>query len=230
MQGVADAPHFGCWIERRTHIYVCALVYSDLAGARLMSIKTTTILSAACLIACASAASAQTKVDRSFTAVANDCNSITWSEQALATYPTIASACQGVEERNGKKYVKFEGTLKKNVNRGQQLVVHFKDGGEVTLSPPAETNLYVNGKKTPVSDLERGSDLKFYIAEDRLAAQFPETETRTARFVIVPIVLHDRNEQLASLPHTTSPLPLMALSGLLSLGLGGFLSLRRRRR
>jgi hypothetical protein len=170
-------------------------------------------------------------VDRSFTAVANDCNSITWSEQALATYPTIASACQGVEERNGKKYVKFEGTLKKNVNRGQQLVVNFKDGGEVTLSPPPETNLYVNGKKTPVSDLERGSDLKFYIAEDRLAAQFPETETQTARLVIIPIVVHEQpEERLASLPSTAGPLPLVALGGLLSLGLGGLLSFYRRRR
>jgi LPXTG-motif cell wall-anchored protein len=201
-----------------------------------MSIKTMTKVSAACLIACASAAGAQTSVDRSFTAVANDCNSIQWSEQALATYPTIAQACQGVEERNGKKYVRFEGTLQKNVNRGEQLVVHFKDGGEVTLRPPPETNLYINGKKTPVSELERGSDLKFYISEDRLAAQFPETETQTARLVVVPIVVREhanepsRSEQLASLPSTASPLPLLALTGMLSLGLGGLLSVYRRRR
>jgi hypothetical protein len=169
-------------------------------------------------------------VDKSFTAVANDCNSITWSERALATYPSIASACQGVEERNGKKYVKFEGTLKKNVNRGQQLVINFKDGGEVTLTPPPETSLYLNGKKTSVSELERGSELKFYIAEDRLAAQFPETETASARFVVIPIVVRDTQEQLASLPSTAGPLPLVALGGLLSLGLGGLLSLYRRRR
>jgi len=196
-----------------------------------MSIKTITRVSAACLIACASAAGAQTSVDKSFTAVSNDCNSVTWSERALATYPTIASACQGVEVRNGKKYVKFEGTLKKNVNRGQQLVVNFKDGGEVTLSPPPETSLYLNGKKTPVSELERGSDLKFYIAEDRLAAQFPETETASARLVVIPIVVRGTSDQqLASLPSTAGPLPLVALGGLLSLGLGGLLSLYRRRR
>ena len=195
-----------------------------------MTIKAITKVSAACLIACATAAGAQTSVDRSFEAVANDCGSIHWSDKALATYPTIASACQGVEERNGKRYVRFEGTLKKNVNRGEQLVVNFKDGGEVTLSPPPETSLYVNGKKTAVKDLERGSELKFYIAEDRLAAQFPETETQSARLVIVPIVVRDQShEQLASLPSTASPLPLLALGGLLSLGLGGFLRYHRRR-
>lgn len=194
-----------------------------------MSIKPITTLSAACLIACASAATAQTSVDRSFTAVSNNCDSVTWSDRALATYPTIASACQGVEERNGKKYVKFQGTVKRAENRGQRLVVNFKDGGEVTLTPPPETNLYVNGKKTPVADLARGDELNFYIAEDRLAAQFPETETQSARLVIVPIVIREQ-AQLASLPSTASPLPLLALCGTLSLGMGGLLTLIRRRR
>ena len=98
-----------------------------------MSIKKMTMVSTACLIVCASAATAQTSVDKSFTAVSKDCNGIQWSDRALTLYPTIASACQGVEERNGKTYVKFQGTLKRNVNRGEQLVVNFKDGGEVTL-------------------------------------------------------------------------------------------------
>ena len=196
-----------------------------------MSIKNMTMVSTACLIVCASAATAQTSVDKSFTAVSKDCNGIQWSDRALATYPTIAAACQGVEERNGKTYVKFQGTLKRNVNRGEQLVVNFKDGGEVTLTPPPETSFYVNGKKTKVADLERGSDLNFYIAEDRLAAQFPETEVQTARLVIVPIVVREQApERMASLPSTAGPLPLLALGGMLSLGFGGLLTLYRRRR
>jgi hypothetical protein len=55
--------------------------------------------------------------------------------------------------------------LKRNVNRGEQLVVNFKDGDEVTL-----------------------------------------------------------------LPSTAGPLPLLALSGMLTLGFGGLLTLHRRRR
>lgn len=193
-----------------------------------MSIRKVTMLSTACLIALASAANAQSKVDRSFTAVANDCSSVTWSAKALATYPSIASACQSVEERNGTKYVKFQGTLDRNVNRGQQLVVNFKDGGKVTLTPPPEASFYINGKKTAVADLQSGSQLNFYISEDRLAAQFPDTpEVETTRLVIVPILLR---EQYASLPSTSSPLPLVALSGLLTLVFGGLLTLIRRRR
>ena len=195
-----------------------------------MSIKKMTMVSTACLIVCASAATAQTSVDKSFTAVSKDCSGIQWSQRALTMYPTIASACQSVEERNGKTFVKFQGTLKKNVNRGQQLVVNFKDGGDVTLTPPPETSFYVDGKKTKVADLQRGSELNFYIAEDRLAAQVPETEVTTARLVVVPLVANEQPERMASLPSTAGPLPLLALGGMLTLGFGGLLSLYRRRR
>jgi LPXTG-motif cell wall-anchored protein len=196
-----------------------------------MNTKTITMLSTACLIACASVATAQTSVDRSFKAVSKDCSGIQWSERAVATYPRIASACQGVEERNGKIYVKFQGTVDKNVNSGEQLVVNFRDGGKVTLTPPPETSVYVHGQKTSVSKLARGDELNFYISEDRLAAQFPdnpEPEVQTARLIIVPIVI--REEQLASLPSTASDWPLVALSGMLLLGFGGLLTWSRRRR
>jgi LPXTG-motif cell wall-anchored protein len=199
-----------------------------------MNCKTTTILSAACLIACASVATAQTSVDRSFKAVSKDCSGIQWSERALATYPTIGSACQSVEERGGRTFVKFQGTVSRNVNRGEQLVVDFKDGGQVTLTPPPETNVYVNGQKTSVSKLERGDELNFYIAEDRLAAQFPQTvepETQTARLIVVPIVVREQPvERMASLPSTASDWPVVALSAMLMLGFGGFLTWTRRRR
>ena len=195
-----------------------------------MSIKTVTMVSTACLIACASLATAQTSVDRSFKPVTKDCNGIQWSERALTMYPTIASACQGVEERNGKTYVKFSGTLNRNVNRGEQLVIDFKDGGQVTLTPPPETNVYVNGQRTPVSKLEKGAELNFYISEDRLAAQFTPTaepEVQTTRMVIVPLVVPE--ERMASnLPSTAGALQLVALSGMLTLGFGALLTLYRR--
>ena len=199
-----------------------------------MTTKAITALSAACLIACAAVASAQTSTDRSFKAVSKQCSGIEWSEKALSTYPTITAACQGVTERDGKTYVKFQGTISKNVNHGQQLVVNFKDGGQVTLSPPADMNVYVHGQKTSVGKLARGDEEHFYVAEDRLAAQFadspdPEPEITTTRFIIVPIVVHEP-ERTASLPATSSNWPLVALSGFMMLGFGGLLRWSRRRR
>jgi hypothetical protein len=189
-----------------------------------------------CVLACAtSVASAQTSVDRSFKAASKNCDDVQWSAEAVAKYPTIASACQSVEERNGKAYVKFEGEVARNIDRGKQLEIKFKDGGTLTVSPPPETTLYVEGKKTPVANLKRGDDLNFYIAEDRFAAQFDNEEAPTQP-VVAPVVAQapveeDDSEQMAAaLPATAGPLPLLALGGFLTLGLGGLLTLYRRRR
>lgn len=188
----------------------------------------------ACLLSCTVfAAFAQTSVDRSFTTTAKNCDGVKWSAKALATYPTIASACQAVEERDGKNYVKFEGTVKRNANEGKQLTVNFKDGGEVTLTPPPETTLYVDGRRTPVADLKRGDKLSFYISEDRFVAQLPSDETPTAQFVAAPIAPaapSEGDEQMAAaLPATASPLPLLGLCGFIVLGAGAVLTLFRRR-
>src|SRR5690242_8781447 len=141
----------------------------------LMNIKLGLVLTFA--IAGAGSVQASTSVDRSFTAASNDCSSVQWSQEALQKYPTIASACQSVQERNGMRFVKFEGQVEKN--QGKRLVVDFKDGGKVELTPPAETAVYIDGKLTPVADLQRGDKLNFYISEDRLAAQLPQEPETT---------------------------------------------------
>lgn len=187
-------------------------------------------ISVACLLAGATLANAQTSVDRSFTSSTNDCSGVQWSEKALEMYPTIGSACQSVEERNGKKYVKFQGTLKRNEG-GERIVVDFKDGGQITLTPPPETSVYIDGRRTPVARLQRGDELNFYIAEDRLAAQFPETETQTARYYVAPIVqtaaVEPQEQMAASLPSTASWLPMLAIGGVFALMLASLLSLFR---
>lgn len=189
------------------------------------------------IISCmATAALAQTSVDRSFKTTSKDCSAVQWTDAALKAYPTIASACQSVEERNGKTYVKFQGKVAKNINRGEQLAINFKDASEMTLSPPPNTVLYVNGRKTPVRDLQRGDELSFYVPEDRLAAQFHEDNTPRTQYVLVPIVyrevvtFEETPERTASLPATASELPLVALAGVLLLGLGAGLTVFRLRR
>jgi hypothetical protein len=180
----------------------------------------------------ATAAMAQTSVDRSFTTVSKDCPGIQWSAEALKAYPNIATACQAVEERNGKTYVKFAGRVERNINDGEQLKINFRDGGTLTLSPPANTTLYVNGKQTPVANLQRGDSLQFYVPEDQFVAQVAENETPQTQYVVVPIVyrevIREEPEQAAAvLPDTAGELPLVALSGLMLLGLGAGLSIAR---
>lgn len=195
---------------------------------------------ALCVMSCiTSLAVAQTDVDRSFTVTAKNCDGIQWSAEALEAYPNIASACQAVEERNGKAYVKFEGSVARTANRGREVTVNFRDGGDLTLTPPAGATVYLDDRKTPVADLRRGDQLTFYVPEDRLGAHFyadNQSPVTTMEYVIIPIVLTDepmasksREQLAANLPATASSLPLLALSGLLMLAFAASLRIYRRR-
>src|SRR5690349_711882 len=93
------------------------------------------IIVAAAALAAAAGVNAQTSTDRSFTASGDSCVSINWSAEMLAKHPKIASACQAVLQRDGKTFVKFEGTIKKVAKGGTEVVMDMKGGDMLTLSP-----------------------------------------------------------------------------------------------
>lgn len=170
---------------------------------------------------------AQSSVDRSFTAAGRECSSVHWSTTALRKYPQIAAACQDVLERDGISYVKFEGKLSRN-DAGHEIKVRFKNAGEMTLTPPPELRVYVDGRRVAVEDLKPGDELTFYIAENRLAAQFyaeEQSPTTTQEYVVVPIVY---TEELATtLPETGSKLPWIGALGMLLVSIAALLNMRR---
>ncbi len=190
---------------------------------------------------CTPAVSAQSSIDRSFTTTSNNCDDVQWSEEMQERYPNIDSACQSVEERNGKKYVRFEGTVRGVRNRGSAVDVDFRGGGRVQMQPPEGTKIYMSGKEVPVADLQRGDRLTFYVPEDRMTAQFyPDEQLASAQdsdAVNVPIAAaqqttpaQEESEQMAgTLPSTASDMPLLAIFGLGMLGAAGALRLARRR-
>jgi LPXTG-motif cell wall-anchored protein len=187
----------------------------------------TMIVGGAFCVGFSALALAQNSVDRSFTAAGRECSSVHWSTTALRKYPQIAAACQELLERDGMSYVKFEGKLSDN-DAGREIKVKFKDAGEMTLTPPPELKVYVGGKKVPVTDLRRGDELTFYIAENRLAAQFYAEEQSPAtatEYVAVPIVYTE--ELAATLPETGSKLPLIGAVGMLLASLAALLNARR---
>lgn len=186
------------------------------------------------------AASAQTSVDRSFTTTSNNCDDVQWSAEMRERYPDLGSACQSVEERDGKKYVKFEGAVRGTREGGSAIDIDFRGGGRVQMQPPEGTRIYMDGKQIPVSDLKRGDRLTFYVPEDRMTAQFYPDEqlaaTEESEAVSVPIATaeqateEEQPEQMAgTLPSTASALPIMGLSGLLMLGIAGAVRRLRRR-
>jgi hypothetical protein len=192
------------------------------------------IVSAGIVAACTvGAASAATSVDRTFKATSQDCREVQWSADILRDFPDIGAACQSVERRDGKTFVKFQGTVETVSKDGRELKVKFKDGETLTLAPTESTVLYMGGDETPISKLYRGAKLNFYVPEDRLAAQFFSDDP--VKSVEVPIVreqsaageasqLEESEERQTvaarELPATGSGLPLVGWTAVLLIMVG----------
>jgi hypothetical protein len=200
-----------------------------------------------------SSAGAQTSIDRAFESSPKSCAEVRWSQPVLDSFPSIGEACQSIEERNGKTYVKLEGEVEEVENGGKRIRVDFKDGSELAFTPTPRTGLYLDGERTDFADLREGTNLNFYIPEDRLQAELQPDPQRFS-FVIVPLDLDpaigaqertagrsERQEQrdamtastagnqdISELPRTAGPLPLIAGAGGMLVLFGAGASLRRR--
>ena len=170
---------------------------------------------------------AQTSVDRAFTATGGSCDQVTWSEQALDQYPRIASACREVMERDGKYFVRFEGEVEQVRDRGRAITVSFREGDRLTLSPPENLSIYIDGRRTSAANLRPGDQLNFYIPQDQLVATFFEGEPETATAQEAPITAEPEEtfaraepESQSRLPGTASSLPMLGFAGLILLVFG----------
>jgi hypothetical protein len=194
-----------------------------------MSIKVLTICTAA--FAVASLAHAQ-RSGPAFTATGTNCSDVRWSADTLAQYPNIARACRDVMQRDGRYYVRFEGEVRRVADRGQQLTIDFRDGDTLTLTPPENLSLTINGRNTRARDLRPGDELTFYVPQDQLAASFfaGQPETAPPQIVLIqPVreVVAQNQPPRQALPRTASLLPLAAFAGLALLAAGALLRLRR---
>lgn len=185
----------------------------------------------------ASAAWGQSTSNNAFTATGSSCDQVTWSDEALAKYPHIASACQEVVNRDGKYFAKFEGEIRRIAKGGREITLDFKGGESLKLTPSEGMSVDVGGKKTPIHDLRPGSVLNFFVPQDQLAAQFPEG-TRVS--VPIPMSASEPQQVAALVPHTTmsasapkmpktaSELPAVGLLGSMLVALGAVLTICRR--
>jgi hypothetical protein len=192
----------------------------------------TAITAGMTMLILSASATAQSDVDRAFTATAASCDQITWSRDALAKYPNIASACQDVMQRDGRFYVKFSGRVERVA--GENVTVNFRDGSELTLTPPENMSLYIDGRERTVRSLRRGDELTFYVPQENVVAQpqvvgitvIPLARVRVAQ--ATPRETATAESEGPALPKTASALPLIGLSGLV-LTVLGLLPARRRR-
>jgi LPXTG-motif cell wall-anchored protein len=165
---------------------------------------------------------------------------VQWSDAILKQYPDIGSACQSVENRDGKVFVKFSAKVVRNEgNRGKTLTLDIKDGNEIVIAVPEEANLFIDGRETPMASIRRGDQLNFYVPQDRLTAQFYADDQTVAAtpLVVAPIVLdpmpvadEEPAQMVAMLPDTASNVSWFALAGFIVLGFAVSFTIFRLRR
>lgn len=189
----------------------------------------------------------ETSVDRSFDPAPKDCADVRWSSAALQAFPSIGAACQAVEERNGRTFVKLEGEVESVKDRGKRIRVDFDDGGELTFTPSQQMTLYLDGERTAFSEVRDGMRLNFYVPEDRLQAELQPDPARVA-FIVVPLDMpldsatapgaatartergSDNLNAMNELPATASIWPWIGSGGAALLILASALTMRRRLR
>ncbi len=189
------------------------------------------ILAAAVAMAAAAGVFAQNSMDKSFTASdTNDCTQINWDPGMLAKHPKIASACQEVMHRDGKTYVKFEGTVKKVAKGGSEVTMDMKGGDRIVVNPDPNKVMYIGSEKVKVKNLKPGDKLTFYVPDGRVVAAVMETPTAPIEEIPIseaPAVQVAQTETTYNMPKTASSWPLVALFGALSIGFAGMMRARR---
>lgn len=101
------------------------------------------------------------------------------TSNVLTRFPNIGAVCQGIVERDGKLYARFDGVVQRR--SGSALYIRFL-GGEnvpggdhaVLIDPPGDMVIQTSKGKFRVRDAQRGQDLTLFIPSDRFVVNVGE--------------------------------------------------------
>ncbi len=139
-------------------------------------------------------------------------------------------ACQSVVKIDGTLYATTKAVVRSAGSKSVRLYIPATDR-TIEVNPQSDLRVNVDGRKMRPRDLERGQEITIHVAVDSVAEPVP---MQTVAMDVVPEAASDTPvveqmpvTELAALPTTASPLPLIGLIGLCLLGLAGMLRLRR---
>lgn len=169
-----------------------------------------------------------------------DCGDIQFTGDIASRFPNARDACLEIVERDGRPYAHFEARIVRV--RGEEITAEFKRpdgtyGTPVAFVPAADARVRIQGRSYRYRELSRGQELSLYLPPDRweIAVTSADTDFATAP-TITTVPLREPSPELAAaperaaLPRTATPLPLMALAGVLFIGLGAVVAAVRRLR
>ena len=89
-----------------------------------------------------------------------------WKAQVLQKYPDINKACKDVVVRDGVRYVKISGKVRRAAN-GSLTVRLDHSEADITWKPGVGDTVLIDGEPLAAGDVKVGQNLRFYMPEDR---------------------------------------------------------------
>jgi LPXTG-motif cell wall-anchored protein len=165
------------------------------------------------------------------------CTDFQWNNDMVRDHPLVADACQEVVEAGGTNWARLSAKYVEVLDNGD-VVFNIQDKRgrfveKVAIEPRPGQVAYINERATPFQRLRSSDQINLYAPEGRYGfGTQPGVPAEEVAAVTPAPAPEERQvaqrEEAAVLPQTASPVPFLALAGLLSL-LGG-LGLRLLRR
>jgi len=114
---------------------------------------------------------------------AGSCSDVKWKADVLQKYPDINKACKDVVVRDGVRYVKVSGKVRRAAN-GSLTVRLDHSEADITWKPGVGDTVLIDGEPLAASEVKVGQNLRFYMPEDRVAVANISDSGVTSREVV----------------------------------------------
>jgi len=160
------------------------------------------------------------------------CQTAAFSDTVTARFPRIREVCQDVINKDGQDYAVVKGYLvrvgnQSKVARIRPILPDGTRGDAMDIEIHPDRKVIVDGVAVLPRDAAVGKQLTFYIKVNEPVAALESSDGSMSTGAISEPAADTTTPDM---PKTASPLPLIGLSGLALLVLGGGLSRLRRQR
>ena len=107
------------------------------------------------------------------------CSDVTYDAEILASNPEVREACLGVVEDQGVRYVHLRAKVLNNWISSMTIRYEQADGtwGRLkTVTPPEGFTAVVNGRPTPVDEIQEGTVMNIFVPEGRWEVAMADVE------------------------------------------------------
>jgi hypothetical protein len=161
------------------------------------------------------------------------CQTVEFSAAVLERFPRIREACLEVITRDGQEYAVLRADLLRVSRTSARLRPILPDGTRAearNIAIDPARRVMVDGRAVRPSELAVGQVLSFYVQVTEPVAAFEPADEAPLAPMPLPAEEPAAAEPAPEMPATAGPLPLIGLTGLALLALGGGIGFARRRR